>query len=203
MTDLGKKKVEEDITETHREVLYSSFLGDWARTQLSPDFPGRKVSWGNLPRWPRLGTLHPCWRPSTGMGVSKVELTTWSPCCPSIMWPLDLLPCDILYSGLCPVFILHQKHATQQAPTMCQYCTVLYQYSVVVKMTSPTQYRHPEGSFCSREVGLMNVQLSKCYNHYVMMLMDLRRKWQFSWGNWEEHLRKDIRWGGCQRMSGT
>lgn len=69
MADLGKMKVEEDITESHHELL-----GDWARTQLSPTSLGKKDSWRNLPSCQCLGTLHPCLGPSSG--IFKVEFIT-------------------------------------------------------------------------------------------------------------------------------
>lgn len=193
MADLGKMKVEEDITETHREVLLiiSGWLGwDTVITWLS-----RKER-GNLPKWQCLGTLHPCWRPSSVMVVFKMELITSSPCCPSIMCPLDLFPCDIPYSGV----ILHQKTACNS--TSSYYVPVL---CYTVSVLCGCQDEHPTHSIGTpTTLSVVEKMVSWMFNlvsAIIIMwwnLCDLRRKWP----NLPEHPRKDIICGGHQIMSG-
>lgn len=182
-------------------LIISGWLGqDTVVTWLS----GTESLMGKFTKVATFGHPHPCWRPSIGMGVSKVELTTYH--------LVAVASCDLLTffpvtsPTLGSVLSLFSIKSMQLNKHLLCVNTALYCISTLwlPRWTSHIQYWHPKGSFCSREFGLMNVQLSKCYNLYVMMLMGSQKKMtQFSWGNWEEHLRKDIRWGGCQRMSGT
>lgn len=117
MADLGKMKVEKDITESHHELLLttSGWLGqDTVVTQVS----GKERLMGKFTKLAMFGHLSSLPVTSSGMGTFKVELLryldTLLPWHHMASWPSSICS-PLLWAQFCPytpskVCMLLNKH---------------------------------------------------------------------------------------------